>query len=168
MARPLKKDYTKDIVVHYYMGEELKEGKLLKQVGYNKYIVVEGDAEKGTLPFIVRLVAKEVAEKEKECGMGYVVVTHTEDGEKSLAKLTKNLIVCSDGSVYPFEYELDTSVEGVVKVLPKKGASVALEGFGEVVVEEPKEEDKDDSTTDSNNGQASITIEGGSAEGFEE
>ena len=36
------------------------------------------------------------------------------------------------------------------------------------VAEEPKEEDKDEPTTDSNNGQASITIEGGSAEGFEE
>jgi hypothetical protein len=154
MARPLKNEYINSIIAHYVRGEEVKEAKLIRQVGFNKYVVEEGNKETFVAPFVMRLVSKELVEDEtkREEGMGYVVVTHTKDGEKSLAKLTKNLIVCTDGSVYPFEYELDTSVEGVVKVLAKEDALTALEGFGEVVVEEeePTDEPTNEPTVEEN------------------
>ena len=142
MGRPLKKEYINAITVHYAKEGKVKEGKLLKQVGFNKYIVEAGDTKKGILPFVVRLVAKETFKDKKlrENGMGYVTITHAKDGEKSLAKLTKNLIVCTDGSTYAFEYTLDTSVENEVKVLSKKDASVAIEGFSTLVVEEEEQE----------------------------
>lgn len=144
MARPLKNEYINFIIVHYVRDEKVKEAKLIRQVGFNKYVVEEGDRENFVAPFVIRLVSKETFEdtSKRENGMGYVVVTHAQDGEKSLAKLTKNLIVCTDNSVYPFEYKLDTSVEGIVKVLPKEGALVSLEGFGEVVASKTKSKSK--------------------------
>ena len=142
MARPLKKDFTKDITAHFYMNGKLKEGKLLKQVGYNKYIVVNGEEEKGIPPFIMRLVSKEDAKKYKEDGMGYVVVS-TKDGEKSLAKLTKNIITCTDGSVYPFEYEYEYDLESNTGSISLLKDSAKLEGVAEVKeeVEEEVEEE---------------------------
>lgn len=153
MGRPLRQDRldTMKLVATTKNGEKVVLGK---QVGYNKYIV-DADKFENNADFsdrgIVRLVEK-LDDKSEEFD---AVLSITVDGkEESVLKITKSAFSTSNGA---YGYMLG---ENGLEFLD---ANVKLTE----VAEEP-EEDTDEESSDTNNDQASITIEGGAAEGFEE
>lgn len=145
MGRPLQSEYTKSIAVHYYAetGKAVKKSTLVKQVGYNKYVVADGT--------IVRLTSKEDAQKDKEKGMGYVVVTDSEGKAHSMSKLTKNVIECFDGARFHFDFVLVTDETGKVTGIElAKNAPATIEGVAVATEEDSSADDSsaDDSTAE--------------------
>lgn len=123
MGRPLKSAYTKDITVHCYEEDgQLIESKLVKQIGFNRYLTTNGVA--------IRLADKDACEAYKLAGTGYVTITE-KDGNKehSLLKLTKNLITCTDGVIFPFVFDV-TITDGVVSSIAQNADTlVSIEGL---------------------------------------
>lgn len=124
MGRPLRVEFTKDITVHCFEEDngELIESKLIKQVGYNKYKNENG--------VVIRLGNKKEVEEAKLAGTGFVNVEDIEKGKtKSLFKLTKHQVVCTDGSIFFINPEVIIEDGAVVGIKLPEDSPVAIEGL---------------------------------------
>ncbi len=90
-------------------GEEL-EAHVLKQTGYNKYLVINENKEIG----VVMLVDPEAEDYEAVEGTAYVTVKDIENGEQHyVRKIMRNVIHTFDGLVLPYRYEVsEDELEG--------------------------------------------------------
>ena len=124
MGRPLRVEWTRDITVHAIeeKGGEEVSSKLEKQVGFNKY--------KDSNDVVIRLVDKAEFDEKKEEGTGYVNVEDIEKGEtKSLFKLTKHQVACTDGSLYFIKPEVVIEDGVVTGIKLPEDSPVAIEGL---------------------------------------
>lgn len=153
MGRPLRKDRLEsmNLVATTKAGDKVVLGK---QVGYNKY-VVNADKYENNAEFAERGIIRLVDKFTDESAETDAILNISVNGkDEPVLKITKFGFSTVNG-VYGYKL--------TEKGIEFDDADVKLAE----VVEEPKE-DTDDSTSDTNNNQASITIEGGAAEGFEE
>ena len=91
-------------------GEEPSEAHVLKQTGYNKYLVINENKEIG----VVMLVDPEAEDYEAVEGTAYVTVKDIENGEQHyVRKIMRNVIHTFDGLVLPYRYEIsEDELEG--------------------------------------------------------
>lgn len=154
MGRPLRKDRldAMKLVATTKAGEKVVLGK---QVGFNKY-VVDGEKYENNANFADRGIVRLVEKFDENSAETDAILNISVNGkDEAVLKITKFGFSTVNG-VYGYEL-----VEEGIKF---NDAEVKLVE----VAEEPKEEDKDEPKTDSNNGQSSITVEGEAVEGFEE
>lgn len=110
------KDNFEKIAIHVFLGDALEDGFIIKQVGYNKYVVSNND---GSRTGIVTLVKRADATK---VGTGYIIATDAQAQAHSVLKLMKNKVIAyvdEDNSdavdVYTFNYNSMLDQDGVLK-----------------------------------------------------
>lgn len=92
----------------------LEDAMIVRQVGYNKYLVVSMDGQRLG---IVRLVKKSEA---TEVGLGYILAIDGNAKEHSVIKMLKNKVLAyiddskEETAIYSFSYEIET-VNGALK-----------------------------------------------------
>ena len=92
-------------------GGKLEDAYVVKQTGYNKYLVAaSADVNRQG---VVRLVNGSA--EATEAGTGYMVVTDVNDGKTThnVQKLVKNVAQCFDGKVYSYHYEVAEGDDGL-------------------------------------------------------